>query len=80
MEWVNVSFNVYSMTDKTQKNESAFVYILSFVSEEMFVNKFTNISRSFNGVEISKMVDSVLSDVTHKDKFVTKTAGKLNYI
>lgn len=81
MDWVELEFRVYQMSNRTQISNGAFGYILSFASEEMFLNKFEILSKSYRSKLISDIVASIIKEFdTDKDVFQEKTDQKINYI
>lgn len=79
-EKTTLLFYIYSLVDKIKRSDNAFEYVLNFCSLELLKNRGESISESFNNIEVSDMVEKILSRITKKNISIEDTSTKLNYI
>ncbi len=79
-ERTTLLFYIYSLVDKIKRSDNSFEYVLNFCSLELLTNRGESISESFINIEVSDMVNKILSRITKKKIYVEETSTKMNYI
>lgn len=79
---IELKFSVYRISDRVIRSDKVQNYILWFASEELIKNAEQKVSRSWQGVPVSKIVNEVMNNYIKSSKKtnIETTHGMLNYI